>query len=212
MFYALAYLGDLLLVINLILFIKNLRNQGKAYKIFTLYTSFIVMTQGLVAILPYFHYENLIIVNLYFVGQLVALSFFYHVLFKKENQKKMIKIATSIVLLVLVIQYYLDPSLLFKFNLFEIFICSFVLIVYATVHFYNMLSEKRMFYYVNMGVLLYLFGSTILFLLGNLSIVVNSSFSLITWELNVFLYILYQLIIMYEWRKNYSRKAIKESL
>lgn len=211
-FDTLVYFGFLLLGINLILFAIGFSKQGKAYRIFTLYTAFIVFVQGLATIMSYFHYENLIIVNMYFLGQFIWLSLFYKVLFKNENQKRMVNIGIAVVLLVLTIQYGMNPSLLFKFNLFEIFITSFLLIIYATLHFYNMLSEKRIFYYINIGIILYLFGSTILFLLGNLSIAVNSSFSLITWELNAFLYIIFQLIIMFEWKKSFSSKTTKKIL
>ena len=72
-----------------------------------------------------------------------------------------------------------------------------------------MLNEKKEFYYINMGIFMYLFGSTILFLVGNLTTVLSPKMSLITWILNAFLYIVYQLFILVEWKKSFSKKSIQ---
>ncbi|MCO6173922.1 hypothetical protein NHF50_02580 [Flavobacterium sp. NRK F10] len=66
-------------------------------------------------------------------------------------------------------------------------------------HFYNILNEKRTYYYINMGILIYLFGSTVVFLSGNIISVLNFSTSKIIWELNSVLYVIYQILIMVEW-------------
>jgi hypothetical protein len=209
MLYLLTYLDYLLLVINLVLFIVSFSNQGKAYQFFMLYLVLTVIIQVFMEVLPYLHFQNLVVSHFYFIGQFVVLSFFYLTLFKNGNQKKMVKIGLVVGLLIFAIQFVNDPSLIFRFNLFEIFVTSFLLIVYATFHFYNMLSEKREFYYVNIGILMYLFGSTVLFFIGNLSSVLYPKMSFISWTLNGFLIVLYQVIILIEWKINYSKKRIK---
>ncbi|WP_264544758.1 MULTISPECIES: hypothetical protein [Flavobacterium] len=93
-----------------------------------------------------------------------------------------------------------------KFNLFEIFITSFLIVTYATFHLYNLLNEEKEFYYVNLGILIYLFGSTVLFLGGNLAAMLSSKYNDVPWILNAFLYIIYQLFILYEWKKSFSKK------
>ncbi|ODS81579.1 MAG: hypothetical protein ABS44_19090 [Chryseobacterium sp. SCN 40-13] len=35
-------------------------------------------------------------------------------------------------------------------------------------HFYNLLNKEKNYYYINTGILIYLFGSTVLFISGNL--------------------------------------------
>ena len=109
-------------------------------------------------------------------------------------------------LLALAIQYASDFSLFLKFNLFEILITSILLILYATFHFYNKKKKKKEFYLINMGILFYLFGSTILFLVGNLTIVLSPKMNKITWILNSILYVLYQIFIFVEWKKSFSKK------
>ncbi len=202
-----GYVGYLILFINLILFLKSSSKQGKAYTLFTAYLGMIFVIQVLAELLLNLHYQNLFTTHLYFIGQLVLLSFFYLSILKEDYQRKIVKFGLVLGLIIIGIQYLNDSSLLFKFNLTEIFITSFLLIIYATFHFYNMLNEKKEFYYVNMGILMYLFGSSILYLVGNLTASLSPKMSLITWILNAFLYIIFQVFILVEWKKSFSNKA-----
>ena len=201
-----ANIGYLILLLNLILFIKGFRNNRKAYSIFTWYLGVIFLVQITSMTLKKFNINNLFLSHFYFIGQFVLLSLFYLDILKEENQKKIVKVCLVIGLLALAIQYAYDFSLFLKFNLFEIFITSLLLILYATFHFYNMLNEKKEFYFINMGVLFYLSGSTILFLVGNLTVVLSPKMNKITWILNSILYILYQIFILVEWKKSFSKK------
>lgn len=201
----LVNLGRILLALNFVLYAMGFLKYGKTYKIFASY----LLLLGSVEIISYVYMmlysNNLFLSHFYFIGQFVLLSMFYLKLVKDQFQKKTIKIGFVLVLLTLVIQYGIKPELFLRFNLYEIFITSFLLIIYATFHFYNMLEEKKEFYYINMGILLYLFGSTILFLVGNLTTKFSSKFTFITWTLNGALIVVYHLFILYEWKTNYSK-------
>lgn len=191
------------------MFLKEYKSKDKSYKIFTFYIGAIVLVQIISVIYSSQNINNLFLSHFYFIGQFILLSFFFETLLKEKYQKKFVKAGLILGLLTLGIQYGLDPSLFLKFNLFEIFITSFLLIIYATFHFYNMLNEKKEFYYINMGILLYLFGSTILFLAGNLIVTLSSKMNKWTWILNSFLYIIYQVFILVEWKKSFSKKNIQ---
>ncbi|MES2853861.1 MAG: hypothetical protein V4698_13195 [Bacteroidota bacterium] len=212
MYYVLVNIGYLILFFNLILFIKGFANQGKAYKIFTWYLGVVFTIQIISNIFMRMNTNNLFLSHFYFIGQFILLSFFYITVLKEEFQKKLVKAGLVIGLLALSIQYAYDTSLFFKFNLFEIFITSFLLIIYATIHFYNMLNEKKEFYYVNVGLLIYLLGSTILFLVGNLTAVLSPKMSLFTWILNALLIIINQFFILIEWKKSFYKKEINTAL
>ncbi|OAB28885.1 hypothetical protein SAMN05444395_102390 [Flavobacterium fryxellicola] len=201
-----AYIGYFILLLNLVVFIKTSSNQGKSYKIFILYLGVIFCVQIAGSILAYHKTNNLFLSHLYFVGQFIILSFFFLAVLTNERQKKIVKIGLIFGLAALAIQYSLNPSLLYKFNLFEIFITSFLVIVFATIHLYNMLGEAKLFYYITVGLLIYLFGSTALFLTGNLMGEMSSGVNKIIWILNVILYALYQLFILLEWKKNYYKR------
>jgi hypothetical protein len=203
----LSNIGCLILFFNLILYSLGFFKNAKSYKIFTLYLGVVFLIQIGSTVLRYMDINNLFLSHFYFIGQFVVLSFYYlNILDKEGFQRKIVKSSLIIGLSILGIQYFNDPGLFFKFNLFEIFITSFLLIVYATFHFYNTLNEKKKFYYINMGVLIYLFGSTFLFLVGNLTNVLSSKFTKIPWILNNFLYIIYQLFILVEWKESFSKK------
>jgi hypothetical protein len=193
------YIGYFILFLNCIVLLKGFSKNGKPFKIFTVYSLFMFSVQIAAHILVKMHMVNLFLSHFYFGLQFLLLSFFYYYLMKESFQKKTILIVLIVCSLLLVIQYLLDWSLFFKFSLFEIFITSLPLITYATFHLYNLLSEKKQFYYITIGLLIYLFGSTIVFLTANLLISIKSRvvFEQI-YNLNVYLYVVYQLFILYD--------------
>ena len=193
------YIGYFVLFLNCILLLKGFSKNGKPFKIFTVYSLLMFSVQIAAHILVKMHMVNLFLSHFYFGLQFLLLSFFYYYLMKESFQKKTILITLIVCSLLLVIQYSLDWSLFFKFSLFEIFITSLPLITYATFHLYNLLNEKKQFYYITTGLLIYLFGSTIVFLTANLLISMKSRvvFEQI-YNLNVYLYVVYQLFILYD--------------
>ena len=203
-----ADLGYLLLLLNIILFTIGFSNKGKAYRIFLSYLIIIFFIQIIAKVFNFFNYNNLFLSHFYFVLQFILLSYFYLNLDLNEFQKKTIKMGFLLCLSALTVQYFLDRNFFTKFNLFEIFITSFLLIIYATFYLYNLLNERRDFYYVNLGVLIYLFGSTVIFLAGNLSILYELKLKFSIWVLNALLYVIYQLFIFMEWKKNFSEKEL----
>jgi len=151
--------------------------------------------------------NNLYLSHVYFISQFVILSLFFLEILESKLQKRVVKISVPLCLIVLGIQYYYDNELLYRFNLFEIFITSFLLIIFSMFHFYNILNENKKYYYINAGILLYLFGSTVLFISGNLIATFEISSSEIVWMLNSFLYIVYQIFILIEWWKMFIEKT-----
>lgn len=198
-------LGYVILLLNIILLSIGFSKNGMAYRVFAVYMIIMFLIQMLSFVLLKLHKNNLYLSHFYFILQFILLSFFYLNLNFKKFQNKVVKSGFVFCLLTLGTQYALDYRLFWKFNLFEIFITSFLLIVYATFHLYNLLNERREFYYVNVGILIYLFGSTIIFLSGNLMIYMSPELNKITWILNAFLYVIYQLFILFELRKGFSK-------
>jgi hypothetical protein len=212
MYSFLVNFGYFLLLINFIVFAIGLSKKQKSYVIFTVYLFLIVCIQIITLVLRKLGVNNLFLSHFYFIGQFLMLGLFYFNLIADKFQKKVIKITLVLALLSLVIQYSIRPDLFFEFNLYEIFITSFLLIIYATFHFYNMLNGKKVFYYINIGIILYLFGSTILFLVGNLSIMLSSKYYKVPSRINYILYIVFQLFILIEWRKSFYKNKETNSL
>ena len=204
----LIYGGNLILLINIILFIIGFSRNGKAYKIFTCYLGIVFSIQIVSWIIQLFHMHNLFLSHFYFIGQFILLGMFYENLLKTSQQKYFGKWVIALVLMALFVQYLVDPNQFVQFNLFEIAITSLIVVVFAVLHLYNMLADKKEFYFINLGIIIYLFGSTILFFVGNLTASLSPKFSLITWTLNAFLYIVYQLFVLIEWKKSFSSKIL----
>ncbi len=200
----LAYIGYFFLLLNLIVFLKGFFRNGKAFQIFTIYTGVILIIQLVSTILFKFKINNLFLSHFYFIFQFLLLSLFYYNLLKERFQKKTVALFIFVCPFILIVQYLIHNELFFKFNLFEIFITSFLIIIYSTFHLYNMLNGKRDFYFINLGILIYLFGSTVLFLVGNLMNSLSSELNELTWILNSILYIIYQIFILAEWKKSFS--------
>lgn len=203
-----ADLGYLFLLLNTMLFSIGFSKRGKAYRAFISYLWAICLIQIISKVLHFLRLNNLYLSHFYFILQFISLSFFYLNLQLNLFQRKIVKTGFVFCLTVLAFQYALNPSVFFEFNLFEIFITSFLLIVYATFYLFNLLNEKKEFYYINFGILTYLFGSTVLFLVGNLVAKMKPEFNDVPWILNSILYVFYQILILLEFKVSfYKNKA-----
>lgn len=175
-------------------------------KIFTWYGIAMCLIQCTSFIYNYLAIHNLYLSHFYFVLQFIILSFFYLKLLK-DDQRKVVKVGLVLTLFALAIQYLCDDSMVWQFNLFEIFITSFMLSMYAIFHFYNLLNEDKRLYYINAGILIYLFGSSVVFLSGNVVAKLTTELNRFTWLLNAILYIIYQLLILFELRQTYLKPS-----
>lgn len=197
----LAYLGIFILIVNFILFFKSSFKQEKAFKVFTFYLMVMVIIQIITSVFQAMQKNNLFLSHFYFVLQFLILSYFYLQIVKTGFQKNAVKIMVPLCLTVLAIQYYFDQALFFKFNLFEIFITSFLIIIFSMFHLYNILNEKKYYYYISIGVLVYLFGSTFLFITGNLMTTLSTDLRSMVWIINNVLYLFYQIFIFVEFKQ-----------
>jgi hypothetical protein len=201
-------IGYVLLLLNSILYLKEFFKHGKAFKIFTIYLLGTVVVQISSQIFMVLYGNNLFISHFYFIGQFILLSLFFKSLFKNRIQHTISNWILIIGIFVLAVQYAFDPNVFYKFNLFEIFVTSFLLIVMAGIHLYNLLIEKKVYYYTTIGVLFYLSGSTILFFVGNLTAILSKEYQFLPWTLNAILVVIFQLFILVQWKKTIYLKNI----
>ena len=190
----------ILLIINFILFLSQFKKENKTYKIYTVYLGLIVLIELSSIVLIASGYQNLMLSHLYFTGQFIMLSLFYLQLMKENYQKNVIKFNLVFVPLLLLLNFIVFPSQLHEFSMVEILLTSMLIISYSTFHFYNMLSNKKDFYIINCGILIYLFGSTVTFLPRNLYVIYGKDFNKLLTILNILLYLVYLIFIFLEWR------------
>ncbi len=196
------YLGLILIITNAFLYTKsyisNKRNVTLLYLFLYLFFGVIIMISS--SYLAHYKTNNLHLAHLYFIFQFVFLSLFYRTLFN-SFQKKVVTSILVIVLSILALQYYNNINLIERFNLFEIFITSFPLVIYSIVHLYNSLSKKGEYMFVNAGVLIYITSSTLIFILGNyLHTSIDKETGVYIWFINKVLYVIYLLLILAEWK------------
>jgi hypothetical protein len=152
--------------------------------------------------------DNLFVVNIFVIGQMILLSLFYASILKLKSQVKVVKWSLCFALLILSIQFFVDPKQFLKFNLFEITLTSLFIVVFALLHFYNMLTEHKTYYYITIAIIFFMLGSTILYLVGNITLTLSKDVKYLSWTLNAFLFLIYQLVILYEWKISFSKKTV----
>jgi len=201
----LADIGYLLLLINCIILGKNILDKTKELKVFFVYNVLMFIIQMITAVLFYYSINNLFLSHFYFIGQFILVSYFYYLLIEESFQRKIICIISPLSLLLVGIQYAFESENFFKLNLFEIFMMSLPLIIYATFHLYNLLTKEKRFYYITTGLIIYLFGSTAVFLTYKFSASIDKlSTTKYIWLFNLCLYIVYQLFILKDLLSNKS--------
>ncbi|PHS07842.1 MAG: hypothetical protein COA88_08065 [Kordia sp.] len=92
----------------------------------------------------------------------------------------------------------------------KIILTSIPLVYYSLLHFFNSLSKKTKYLYINLGVLFYVLLSMLIFVSGNNIITLPDFINDITWVLNSIFYIVFQFFIFYEWYKNLRHKKVIE--
>lgn len=195
---------NLLVLISLILpvlYLRGYRKLGNAYKLITWYLILVAVIQIFLTLYAYNKWNNLFMSHFYFIGQFTLLSMFYNTLLKK----KWIFWVLVFVLLGLVVQYILDPSIFFVFNSYGMSVTQTILVLYAFLYFQKSLTIKGGFLYINTGVLFYLITSVLYFASYNLFLeleVKNKPLKYIYW-LHQLLYFVFEILIFVEWYKNY---------
>ena len=196
------YLNTILIIINAVLYawIALKGKQAKAINIFTIYLAANCISQVGQFILAKLVIKNLFLSHFYFLSQFILLSLFYKELLNSK-QSKIVNYVLFSVLLILGIQYVINPNLFLEINIFEIFITTFPIIVYSVMHLYNSLSKTYTYKYINTAILLYLTLSALIFiLLDYLSSIEKSNVTSNIWFLNKVLYVGFLLLILIEWK------------
>ncbi|WP_079242239.1 hypothetical protein [Chryseobacterium indologenes] len=195
----LSLIGKGILLINLAVYCMGFSRAGKAYTFFISYLAWILICEIVFYVLNSQKINNLFFSHYYLIGQFLLLGLFFHEILIEKYQKKAARTLLIIIPVVLVIQYIIYPEKYYVFNLFEIFVTSFSIIILALFHLYNILDTKKKYNYISLGLLLYLISSTVIFLSGNLYTVMNRKLHKEIWVFNVVMFIVYQLFILIDY-------------
>jgi hypothetical protein len=205
-----AEFGYVLLFINIILYLSKYSKQKELpFKILFLY----MLTIGVI-LYGGEHYQasekgNLFLTHYYFISQSLLFSFFYYQIVQSPKIKKLIKIIVPTTLISLAIQYSIYPDLYYVFNVYEIFICIIPIVIYAISHLFQTLeNSNKKYIYITSGVLIYFLPHALVFSSGNLMPNLPNNVNEIIWLVNVFLYIVYLILIFVEWYKHFRKNPV----
>ena len=202
----LIYFGYSVLILDSVLFAISFFKKEKVNGFFLIYLLFATIMQVSMEALYHLHVKNLILMNLFFIGQMMALGFFYGSLMNSRSQKTIIHTTMVLNTIIIGIQSWMDYEQFFRYNLLVIVITNLSVIVFAVLHLYNMLTSEKKYYYVTIGLILYLLASTLVFIVGNINAKLNDNLKFILWIFNSFLVIVYYLFILYDWKVSFLGK------
>jgi len=201
-----THLGLVLLILNVLLYFKVFLSLEKSLKIFSIYLLFISVIQIISFVLWNLKINNIFLSHYYFVIQFILLSLFFMNIFLLLKQKRKVLIVLIISLSVITLSYIINPDLYYSFNIYEIALTSVPIIYFSVLQIFNSLLKEKKYLYINTGILFYILLSTLIFIAGNNIINLPDYVNDITWVLNSILFIIFQLLIFYEWYKNLRHK------
>jgi hypothetical protein len=203
--------GIAILCINTIIYFTGFTKNGKAFKCFTLYLLCIFIIQVSMEVLAYNGLNNHFISGYYLFLQFSLLSVFFYQLFLPINivKSNVIKYLSVTVIAGIVMQYVFNPGLYYVFNSVGFLITSLVLIIYSVLYIFELVTRRLHFNFVAVGAFIYLVSSVIIFASSVYLSTINEDVFMVIWLINAVLFILYQLLIFWEWKQHFLPKTIK---
>ncbi len=200
----LYFTSALLCILYLVGFFKN----GKTYKIFTIYLVGVLIIDYISSNLwKWFRIYNVFMHHFYELFQFVILSYFYSLLLKTRAQLISVYVLLIVLPIFLFSRYLLNPYLFLEFNLLETYLTTMPLIIYSSMHLYNNLGGKSEYYYINIGLLFYLFSSTFIFLIYKLVVILElDEFNDTMVDINILLQYIKFGFFFYQWKLIYFKR------
>lgn len=184
---------------NCVLYFKTIQGKDRLYQILCVYLALLFVVEvgcHIIGVLK--PNDNLFLSHYYFNFQFLALSLFFYRAFGDQRLKAMVVLLLLAIAGFLIWQYSSTPELYWIFNMYEIALTSFSLILYIAI--YLMQNQERYFYFC-FGLLFYLACSCYIFLWGNTNMVFfEKPFLFDVWIFNSLFYILYQILIYKQWK------------
>jgi hypothetical protein len=208
----LSYVGLCVLLINTIIYSIGFSQKGKAYRSFVLYLLSLFIIQTGTEICASQNVNNHFIATYYLFVPFILLSLFFYYLFAAINswKKYVVKFGTPIITIGLIAQYCIYPNLYYEFNSVGLLIATCLLIVYAVMYLIELLSKQLAFHYITIGIFIYFISSLFIFVSVTSIVSFNREISNFIWNINALLFVVYQLLILWEWKQTFYLKATKQ--
>ena len=204
-------IGLAFLFINVIIYLIGFFRNEKAYKYFSLYLVSIFAIQIIMETFAWNNLNNHFLSTYYLFFQFVLLSIFFYTLFLPVAKFKsnVVLFISGLVTTGLFFQYCLYPANYFTFNSIGFLLTSVILIIYSVLYLYELLSRRLFFHYVTIGIFIYLISSALIFASAASLVTINDDLYVYIWNTNGILFIIYQLLILWEWKQQFLQKIIR---
>ena len=185
----LVWLGDICLLINIIFLLISRKRLTRSLQLVTvlLISVFVIQTSSI--ILAVNLKPNQFLSHYYTIGQFFMLSIIFYGQLTKY--RLIVPIGAASFSAVLIYQL-VDSTLLYNtFNTLGFLVSACILMMYAMAYYIEHISTKRYFDMFNIGLFLYLGGTSIIFLTIN-SWQDLKDWNNVIWSLNASLFVIYQ--------------------
>lgn len=208
----LSYVGLCILLINTIIYSIGFTRRSKAYRFFVLYLFTLFILQSTTEVYASNNLNNHFIATYYLFLPFILLSVFFYYGFSKINswKRQIVKFTTPIVIAGLIFQYCIYPHLYFEFNPVGLLVTTCILIIYAVMYLFELISKQLEFHYVTVGIFIYFISSLLIFVSATSIVSFNQEISMFIWNINALLFIVYQLLILWEWKQSFYLKATRQ--
>lgn len=206
-----SYIGLLLVYINTIIYFIGFARKGKAYIFFVIYLFALTIIQTAAEIYADRGVNNHFLSTYYLFFQFILLSSYYYYLFIDIKNKKssIIKYLSISIFIGLIVQYSIFPELYYVFNSLGFLLTTSAIILYSVFYLFEQMSKKLPFYYTNIGIFIYFISSSLIFASAIAIVSFNDKTNMLIWKINALLFIIYQLLILWEWMQNFYLKLMK---
>lgn len=140
--------------------------------------------------------SNTFLSHVFFLFQFASVGMLYLKLLEKSKyQRQFIKLYMTATVLIMSISYLLVPKSFLNYNLLEIILTNYLMIIGPLMYFYSTLTKKRKQFYLNIGILFYGILSSSVQLYLNILVTYKVEDVLALWYLNYIILIVFQIII-----------------
>lgn len=206
----LTYTGCIILLVNTVAYFTGFTHKSKAGKYFAVYLLSTFIIQSAVEICAAENVNNHFLSTYYLFSQFVLLSCFFYYL-SNDSHKKVavaIKYISITITAGLLLQYIFSPLLYFSFNSIGFLVTTMALIVYSVIYLYRLLSGSLPFHYTTIGIFIYLISTSVIFAAASSIVQFSNETGVFLWKINAWMFIIYQLLILYEWKQTYPMRVL----
>jgi len=196
--------GYFFLIVNTFLFTLSYNSKEKESKYFILYLILCLVVQLYSSHLNDKGENNLYLSHYFFTGQFIFLSLYFFKILHLKKIKKLILVITITIPLYFIIYFFSNEKAYREWCELEIAFTSIPLLIYSFYFFIKKVDDNKdkKYIYFNSGFFVYTLCSTLLFISGNIGAGELKKF---VWDINQFLYLIFQIMIFIEWYKNFRR-------